>query len=77
MSLYNTTHGAMPHESSFFIGWDDLMRYLDVLRLIAWLLRWLRATLPKWQKPAEKVPPYTAPSLSTNEFGYVDWNGAY
>lgn len=77
MSFYSTTPNAMPNEAPNFIGWDDLMRYLDILRLLAWLLRWLRAFLPE-QKKVDVVEPYfTAPSLSRNEFGYINMNGAY
>lgn len=56
---------------------DDLLRYWDLMRLLAWVLRWLRAMLNK--KPRKKGigPMNVPPSLSRDEFGYVDMNGAY
>ena len=77
MSFYSTTPDTMPNIPPNLFGWDDLMRYLDILRLFAWLLRWLRALLPEQKKANAVEPQFTAPSLSRNEFGYINMNGAY
>ena len=77
MSFYSTTLDTMPNDHPHFIGWDDLMRYLDILRLLALLLRWLRMLMPKQKKADAVEPQFTVPSLSRDEFGYINMNGAY
>lgn len=58
-------------------GDDDFMRYIDIVRFIAWLLEIIRKLREKMRKKPEQVVAPTPTSLSCDEFGYIDWNGAY
>lgn len=71
-------HTAEPcQDGGFFTPNGDLMRYIDIVRLILWLWQMLRRLI-KILHREDKAPPRTVPpSLSRNEFGYIDMNGAY
>ena len=52
--------------------------YIDIVRLILWLWQMLSRLIKLLIREDKTPPPHTAPpSLSRNEFGYIDLNGAY
>lgn len=65
-------------EGGFASAFDDFWRYIDLMRFLAWLMRIIRALIAKTPEKEWPAPNHwVAPSLSRNEFGYVDMNGAY
>ncbi|MEP0147089.1 hypothetical protein [Pseudophaeobacter sp.] len=59
-------------EGEEFFELSELAKYVDILRLIAWIYKQLRSLINR-----KKTPPYIAASLSRDEFGYVNMLGAY
>lgn len=76
MSFPSTTVSGISTDEPIFSGWDDVLRFLDIVRILAWLLRLLRAILCG-RKKEDTRPCDPAPCISRNEFGYINMNGAY
>lgn len=71
----NTT--INPHVAGIFDGDDDFMRYIDIIRFITWMLELLKKLWGKRKKKPDNVVTALPATLSHDEFGYINWNGAY
>lgn len=77
MSFCNTMTAGLPAEEPFFKGWDEILRWLDIARLIFWIWRLIQKALVKNADKSKSPSDYSTSSISRNEFGYIDYNGAY
>lgn len=77
MSYSGTMAAELPDGAPFFESWDDVLRWLNIVRLIIWVLGLLRRLFCKPKKDAPEGHQPTMRSISSNEFGYVNFCGAY
>lgn len=77
MSFSSTMPAELASGEPLFESWDDILRWLNIVRLIAWLLNLLRVLVCKWKKEVAPDPQLTMRSISRNEFGYINFCGAY
>lgn len=66
-----------PHTADFLDVDDDFMRYIDIIRLLTWILEMLKKLWGKRRKKPNNVVTALPTSISHDELGYINWNGAY
>jgi hypothetical protein len=75
--IYDTSSQYIVDDSTHFSdAFNDIWRYIDILRFIAWLWQIIRKLLSERPKKLGTEQPLP-PTLGCNEFGYVNMSGAY
>lgn len=74
-----TSNTTMIDTEPFFEGWVEILRYFGILRFLMWLLTWVRFLIGKRKDDNQRsnARARTPLPMSSNEFGYIDMNGAY